>query len=75
MPTLLTSFVRNTKRIGSPALLEHKIRSYTTWNLTQLDIENLKDEECIEALNDNFFEYYFKYDKASLEFDRMFTYV
>ena len=49
-------------------LIPYTYSEFSQWNTDLLDLENLDDDECIEALNENIFKsYYRKYD--SLRFN------
>ena len=47
----------------SQRLIPYTYSEFSNWNLDLLDLQNLEDEECLEALNENIFKpYYRKYD-------------
>ena len=51
-------------------LIPYTYSDFSHWNTDLLDLENLDDDECIEALSENIFKtYYRKYD--SLRFSHV----
>jgi len=42
------------------SLIEPRVRNFSSWNLSRLDLQNCDDEECLEALDEEIFTSIFR---------------
>lgn len=59
------------RKLNETGRLERNASLLQNWNLTRLDLENMEDDECIEALNQVIFDKMFQY-KAKVDFDTLY---
>ncbi len=48
-------------KYGINRLLEGNVGKFPQWNLSLLNLEQIEDNECIEAINDSIFPHLFKF--------------
>ena len=63
-PFLLISMVQLGEVMATRRHIDRQLQHFTNWNLSMLDLENLDDDDCVEALNSYVFRRYFSGHRA-----------